>query len=85
MNISETIKALPDDAKMLLCGCDFLSTAKDTYVCSTDDLKRLIDALEKCETAIDSLPHSRGLSYRDELVCDLRDELLSEIREALGK
>ena len=82
MNISETTKSLPDDER-LYCQAVVSYVPLDV---TTDDLKRLIDALEKCETAIDSLSTGDlGFGSDDKTWWALRDELLSEIREALGK
>lgn len=72
MNISETIKALPDDAEccVLRYGSDRIEAFADV-----PDLKRLVTTLEKCETAIEAIQKYIGF----------HNELLSEIREALGK
>ena len=78
MNISETIKALPDDAEccVLRYGSDRIEAFADV-----PDLKRLVTALEKCEATAELFagtlsPKAGGT---------IANDLLADIREALGK
>ena len=85
MNISETIKALPDgDAK--IWGVD-IDNCPVEYIGTFDDLKRLLDVLEKCETAVEGIGvMDLGMRRTSENNWGYEQViLLSEIREALGK
>jgi hypothetical protein len=76
MNISETIKALPE------CETFVNSTSpRDGMVLLTDDLQRLVTALEAVEY---ELSHG-DLIAGDVTRFSVKDGLLKQVREALGK
>jgi len=86
MNISETIKALPPGAIHVLVAGDTKGSIRFNLELTVVGLQRLVNVLERCETAIDSLSTgSLGFGSNDKTWWALRDELLSDIREALGK
>jgi hypothetical protein len=78
MNISETIKALPDEMTVAVLREDMVIAE---LVCTTSHLKRLITALESVEYELSHGDLIAGNVTR----FSVKDALLKQVREALGK
>lgn len=78
MNISETIKALPYLGEM---HCDVKLVDDETVYIPVPALKRLVSALESVEY---ELSHG-DLIAGDVTRFSVKDGLLKQVREALGK